>query len=151
MRKKRPILWTGLAVCLILAGAVAAYKPWRDTALLIGLLFYSDVTKPNDPLTRSIRDTPTGWGEPVALTPEPLKSGMAKVQVEQVLTDGKFKPTENRDFSWRNPRIFPSDSLFYSKSVDGLPCGLNYTVVVRYDDRQTLVAAVGTENEAGCL
>ena len=151
MRKKRAILWTVVILCLLSIGAISAYKPWRDMALLIGLLIYSDVTKPNDPLTRTIRNAPTGWGELVALTPKPLKIGMTKTEVEQVLADGKFKPTENRDFSWHHPRTLPADSQFYSKSVDGLPCALNYTVIVRYDDHQTLVEAMGTENEAGCL
>lgn len=152
MRKKRPIVWTGVAICLALAGAVVVYKPWRDIALIMALVAYTDITKPNDPLTRALRDAPTeDWGVAVALTPATLKIGMTRKDVDKVLAAGKFKPDESREFSWRHPVAFPTDSLFYSKFVDGVPCALKYTVVIRYDDRRTLVEAVGTENEAGCL
>ena len=152
MRKKRRILWGSLLICSVLAGVVAVYKPWRDIAFITGLIVYTDIKKPNDPSTRTLRDAPADdWGMAVALTPLPLEAGLTRGDVEKMLAKGKFKPDETREFSWRHPRTFSSESLYYSKTVEGLPCALRYVVVVRYDDRHRLVEATGTEDEAGCL
>lgn len=139
MHKKRPVLLSGLLVGLALTIA-GMHKP-----------AYSGIFQPDDPVSRAIRKAPTGWGEPVELMPKPFKSGMTKAEVEKILTEGKFKPDESRVFSRRHPLDFPPDSLFYSKLVTGMPCALDYVVVVQYDEQHTLSRAVGTYDEAGCL
>ena len=117
----------------------------------MGLVAYSEITKPNDAVTRTIRNGSNEWGAAIALTPKPFKTGDAQDDVLRQLSKAKYTTDSDKTFSWSKPKSFPADSQFYEKSVEGVPCSVHFEVVVRFDDQHRLVEAWGTEDEAGCL
>lgn len=151
---KRYFSYGLIGVFALMAIALGANAGIRDRLGLIVGLVYSDLTKPNDPLTRTLRGggkAGSGWGSAVQLIPIPLTRGEARHDVDLVLAKGKYTADRQRNFSWHSPREFPAGSLFYAKHVDGAPCSLTYEVVVTYDDNGRLLDAVGNQEEAGCL
>lgn len=149
--KKRPILLIVTCLTIGLAALFTLNASFRQTTILIGLLFYTEITKPNDAVTRTIRNGGNEWGTAIALTPKPFKAGDAEEDVLRRLSKAKYTIDSDKTFSWSKPRQFPADSQFYERSVEGLPCSLHFEVVVRFDDQHRLIEAWGAEDEAGCL
>ncbi|MFT4077174.1 MAG: hypothetical protein QM647_16725 [Asticcacaulis sp.] len=149
--KKRRILLTVICLTIGFAALFMLNASFRQTSILIGLLIYTEITKPNDAVTRTIRDGSHEWGTAIALTPKPFKTGDAEGDVLQRLSRAKYTVDSDKTFSWRKPKQFPPGSQFYERSVEGLPCSLHFEVVVRFDNQHRLIEAWGTEDEAGCL
>ena len=149
--KKRPIFLTVICLTVGLAALLTLNAQLRQTAIIMGLVAYSEITKPNDAVTRTIRNGSNEWGAAIALMPKPFKTGDAEDDVLRQLSKAKYTTDSDKTFSWSKPKSFPADSQFYEKSVEGVPCSVHFEVVVRFDDQHRLVEAWGTEDEAGCL
>ncbi|WP_303830374.1 hypothetical protein [Asticcacaulis taihuensis] len=149
--KKRPILLLMVCVVTGLVALLTLNAQFRQSAIIMGLVIYSDIIKPNDPVTRTIRNGSNEWGAATELTPKPFKKGDAEDDVLRQLSKAKYTADTDKSFSWRKPRSFPAGSQFYERYVEGLPCSVHFEVVVRFDDQHRLIEAWGTEDEAGCL
>ncbi|WP_349319465.1 hypothetical protein [Asticcacaulis sp. MM231] len=149
--KKRPIFLLMISVLIGFTVLFTLNAQFRQSTILLGLIVYSEVTKPNDAITRTIRNGSHEWGKAIALTPKPFKIGDPESDVLRHLSKAKYTTDTDKAFSWSKPKSFPADSQFYEKSVGGLPCSLHFEVVVRFDDQHRLLEAWGTEDEAGCL
>lgn len=149
--KKRPILLTVIGLTIGLAALFTLNVSFRQTSILIGLLIYTEIAKPNDAVTSAIRNGRHEWGMAIALTPKPFKTGDAEDDVLQRLSRAKYTADSDKTFSWSKPRQFSASSQFYERSVEGLPCSIHFEVVVRFDNQHRLVEAWGAEDEAGCL
>lgn len=152
MIKRRPIMLACIALIAAFAITVTVSKTFRENLIIYGLIVYSDLTKPNDPITRAIRTRPSReWGSEVVLIPYPFSRGETESDVDRLLARGRYQTDKEALFSPRNSKQFPDGSRFYTMNVTELPCNIRYEVVVRYDDQGRLTDASGTSDEAGCL
>lgn len=149
--KKRPILLLMICVVMGLIALFTLNAQFRQSTIIMSLVIYSEITKPNDAITRTIRNGSNEWGAAIELTPKPFKKGDADDDILRQLSKAKYTVDTDKSFSWRKPRSFPAGSQFYERSVEGLPCSVHFEVVVRFDDQHRLLEAWGTEDEAGCL
>ncbi len=151
MKKKRPVLWTLAGLVLVFGLALAVSRTVRFVVFIVAAAVYTDLTKPNDPLTRVVRNTYAGGSRPVMLTPQPLQVGEPRAEVEALLAKGKYQPDPQERFDSAKPYPFAAGSLFYRRIVDGAPCQLRYEIIVRYDAQDRLIEATGGENEPMCI
>ncbi len=154
-KKMPPLRWiaVGLVGVVVATGLHATFdRDFRDDLALYAAVIYSDITKPNDPVTRQIRNDPSReQAHKVSLMPTPLVKGMGRSEVMKQLADAKYKPDPNVTFTIRHPEPIPSGALHFSMSADELPCQIFYDVVVRFDASNRLVDAYGASEETGCL
>jgi len=154
-KKRGPIFWIALAIlaALTATGLRAAFdRDFRNDLELCAAIIYADITKPNDPVTRHIRDDPSReQAHKVPLMPKPFARGIARSEVLKQLTDAKYKANPGDMFTIRHPEPIPPGALHFSMSADELPCEILYDVVVKFDASDRLVDAYGAEEETGCL
>lgn len=154
-KKMTPLRWIALGLVGILAATAlrAAFdRNFRNDLWLYAAIVYADITKPNDPVTRRIRNDPSReWGHKVALTPKPFVKGTTRPEVLKQLGNAKYKTDPDDTFTIRGPEPIPAGGLHFSKSADEFPCQVLYDVVVRFDASDRLVDAYGAEEETGCL
>ena len=150
--KARPILLTVAAIALAGVAVVAIWRPAGDTAGLVVAIVWSDMVKPNDPVTHRIREDFGKWhrvaGDKVSLIPEPLVAGTPKDAVIAQLAQAKYQPDADGAFAFTG--MTKGDGLYYVMSATEGPCDVSYQVMVRFDAAGALVDAEGTET-MGCL
>ncbi len=157
MKRSRPILLTVAAIVLVGVAVVAIWRPAGDTAGLVVAMVWSDIVKPNDPVTRQIREDFAKWhrdaGDKVSLIPEPFVAGTPKDAVIAQLTQAKYKPDADGYFAFTGKSVrddAKDNGLYYVMSTNEGPCDVSYQVMVRFDASGELSDAEGTEVSA-CL
>lgn len=149
--KKRPILWSLLAVIAIGAALLLLNRKLRDTTFLAAAIQFSEWTKPNDEVSRTISKSTIEWGDNVALVPHPFASGTAQADVIDLLQKAKYQTDPEQTFSIRHPRMLPEGSLYYELRVTEGPCDVHYGVALVFDANHRLREAWGAKDEVGCI
>ena len=156
MKRSRPILLTVAAIALVVAAIVAVDRPFRDDMYLIAAVYWSEIVKPNDPVTHRIREDFGKWhrvaGDKVSLIPEPFVAGAPKDEVVKQLITAKYHPDANGYFAFTGKTVSDAtdNGLYYVMSANEGPCDITYQVMVRFDASGGLSDAQGTEISA-CL
>jgi hypothetical protein len=155
-RKKTTLLrWIALGLVGIVAATAlrAAFdRNFRNDLWLYAAIVYADITKPNDPVTRHIRNDPSReWGHKVSLLPRPFAMGTSRSEVLKQLVAARYESDPDETFSLRHPEPIPPGGLHFSMSADEFPCQILYDVVVRFDASDRLIDAYGAQEETGCL
>jgi len=72
--KKRPILLLIICAAIGLIALFTLNAQFRQSTSIMALVIYSDITKPNDAVTRTIRNGTNEWGTAIELTLKPFKN-----------------------------------------------------------------------------
>ena len=157
IRTKRSVLWVVVALIAVIGCSLAFNRGFRETTILIVVIFWTEVTKPNDPVTHRVRTAfktaDHSEGDKISLMPKPLAAGIAKNEVMNELAADKYKPDPNGSLSpaGDGPAMAGEERLYYTMTSSEGACDVFYEVQVDFDLSGHLTQAWGTQTDRLCL
>jgi hypothetical protein len=123
------------------------------TIIIVGVLAFW-LYRPDlyiDPVNRRIM-TAAGprWGTFASLSPYPLQAGTPAGDVRSILERAGYHKTDAQG-AWRYAGEIKQGGEVYIRGADRFPCNVTFYVILKFDTRENLTSARGTQQEHGCL